>query len=160
MFQVPKNLALAMEESKVDYFFTFNLDEDKKIMMMLVDTKVSEEKKTKTHHIAADINNIVIVLLRYKLVHCCHYKLVHCCQYKLVHCCQYKLVHCCLYKLVHCCHYKWTLFRMEEMQKRLPEIMQQNPDTNNDDSEADPEVALVDNMNSNEEAQIEMDNGI
>ena len=38
MFQVPKNLALAMEESKVDYFFTFNLDEDKKIMMMLVDT--------------------------------------------------------------------------------------------------------------------------
>ena len=128
MFQVPKNLALAMEESKVDYFFTFNLDEDKKIMMMLVDTKVSEEKKTKTHHIAADINNIVIVLLRYKLVHCCHYK--------------------------------WTLFRMEEMQKRLPEIMQQNPDTNNDDSEADPEVDLVDNMNSNEEAQIEMDNGI
>ena len=136
MFQVPKNLALAMEESKVDYFFTFNLDEDKKIMMMLVDTKVSEEKKTKTHHIAADINNIVIVLLRYKLVHCFQYKLVH------------------------CCHYKWTLFRMEEMQKRLPEIMQQNPDTNNDDSEADPEVALVDNMNSNEEAQIEMDNGI
>ena len=130
MFQVPKNLALAMEESKVDYFFTFNLDEDKKIMMMLFDTKVSEEKKTKTHHIAADINNIVIVLLRYKLVHCCHYK--------------------------------WTLFRMEEMQKRLPEIMQQNPDTNNDDfsSEADPEVDLVDNMNSNEEAQIEMDNGI
>ena len=49
---------------------------------------------------------------------------------------------------------------MEEMQKRLPEIMQQNPDTNNDDSEADPEVDLVDNMNSNEEAQIEMDNGI
>ena len=119
-----------MEESKVDYFFTFNLDEDKKIMMMLVDTKVCEEKKTKTHHIAADINNIVIVLLRYKLVHCCHYK--------------------------------WTLFRMEEMQKRLPEIMQQNPDTNNDDfsSEPDPEVDLVDNMNSNEEAQIEMDNGI
>ena len=146
MFQVPKNLALAMEESKVDYFFTFNLDEDKKIMMMLVDTKVSEEKKTKTHHIAADINNIVIVLLRYKLVHCCHYKLVHCCQYKLVH----------------CCHCKWVLFRMEEMQKRLPEIMQQNPDTNNDDfsSEPDPEVDLVDNMNSNEEAQIEMDNGI
>ena len=138
MFQVPKNLALAMEESKVDYFFTFNLDEDKKIMMMLVDTKVSEEKKTKTHHIAADINNIVIVLLRYKLVHCFQYKLVH------------------------CCHYKWTLFRMEEMQKRLPEIMQQNPDTNNDDfsSEPDPEVDLVDNMNSNEEAQIEMDNGI
>ena len=135
-----------MEESKVDYFFTFNLDEDKKIMMMLVDTKVSEEKKTKTHHIAADINNIVIVLLRYKLVHCSQYKLVHCFQYKLVH----------------CCHYKWTLFRMEEMQKRLPEIMQQNPDTNNDDfsSEADPEVDLVDNMNSNEEAQIEMDNGI
>ena len=135
-----------MEESKVNYFFTFNLDEDKKIMMMLVDTKVSEEKKTKTHHIAADINNIVIVLLRYKLVHCSQYKLVHCFQYKLVH----------------CCHYKWTLFRMEEMQKRLPEIMQQNPDTNNDDfsSEADPEVDLVDNMNSNEEAQIEMDNGI
>ena len=51
---------------------------------------------------------------------------------------------------------------MEEMQKRLPEIMQQNPDTNNDDfsSEADPEVDLVGNMNSNEEAQIEMDNGI
>ena len=107
---------------------------------------MNEEKKTKTHHIAADINNIVIVLLRYKLVHCCHYKLVHCCQYKLVH----------------CCHCKWVLFRMEEMQKRLPEIMQQNPDTNNDDfsSEPDPEVDLVDNMNSNEEAQIEMDNGI
>jgi len=47
----------------------------------MAETKVSEERKTKTHHIAADINNIVIVLLR-----------------------------------------------MEEMQKRLPEIMLQKTD--------------------------------
>jgi len=63
--EVPKNLALAMEE-----------------------TKVSEEKKTKTHQIAADINNIVIVLLR-----------------------------------------------MEQMQKRLPEIMLQKADTDGDQDE-------------------------
>ena len=31
---------------------------------MMFDIQVSEEKKTKTHQIAADINNIVIVLLR------------------------------------------------------------------------------------------------
>ena len=36
--------------------------------MMMFDMQVSEEKKTKTHRIAADINNIVIVLLRYNCV--------------------------------------------------------------------------------------------
>ena len=31
----------------------------------MFDMQMSEERKTKTHQIAADINNIVIVLLRY-----------------------------------------------------------------------------------------------
>merc|ERR1719460_2152996 len=72
--EVAKNLALVMEESKV-----------------------SEEKKTKTHQIAANINNIVIVLLR-----------------------------------------------MEQMQKKLPEIMLQRADTDrgeDDDGDGDPEAS-------------------
>jgi len=91
--EVPKNLALVMEEAKV-----------------------SEEKKTKTHQIAADINNIVIVLLR-----------------------------------------------MEQMQKKLPEIMLQKPDTYEDedkvgggDSEANPEAEEPnEDVNRNEDAHVE-----
>ena len=40
-------------------------------MMMMFDMQVSEEKKRKTHRIAADINNIVIVLLRYNCIYGC-----------------------------------------------------------------------------------------
>jgi len=102
--EVAKNLALAMEESKV-----------------------SEEKKRKTHRIAADINNIVIVLLR-----------------------------------------------MEQMQKRLPDIMLQKPDTDgeggggggseanpdsgaNPESEANPDEAAEANydVDRNEDAEVE-----
>jgi len=90
--EVPKNLALVMEESKV-----------------------SEEKKTKTHQIAANINNIVIVLLR-----------------------------------------------MEQMQKRLPEIMLQKPVTDGEedgrgDSEANPDAAAEANHDEdgNEDAEAE-----
>jgi len=93
--EVAKNLALVMEESKV-----------------------SEEKKKKTHQIAADINNIVIVLLR-----------------------------------------------MEQMQKRLPEIMLQKPDTDGEedkdgegDSEANPDAAAESNHDEDpneEDAEVE-----
>ena len=38
---------------------------DIKSYLSVLYEQVSEERKTKAHHIAADINNIVIVLLRW-----------------------------------------------------------------------------------------------
>jgi len=83
---------------------------------VMEEAKVSEEKKTKTHQIAADINNIVIVLLR-----------------------------------------------MEQMQRKLPEIMLQKPDTDENedevgggDSEANPDAAEPNyDGYRNEDAQVE-----
>ena len=70
--------------------------------------QVSEEKKTKTHQIAANINNIVIVLLRYNCV-----------------------------TNIAVADASWTYFRMEQMQKRLPEIMLQKAATLEDDTSKD-----------------------
>ena len=43
-------------------------DVDNNVIFLISYMQVSEEKKTKTHQIAANINNIVIVLLRYNCV--------------------------------------------------------------------------------------------
>ena len=97
--------------------------------------QVSEEKKTKTHQIAANINNIVIVLLRYNCV-----------------------------TNIAVADASWTYFRMEQMQKRFPEIMLQKPVTDGDededgrgDSEANPDAAAEANYDEdgNEDAEAE-----
>merc|ERR1719228_2684190 len=110
LMKVRKQVKEAKEE-ELDYLrakLCANSEEvAKNLALVLEESKVSEEKKKKTHQIAADINNIVIVLLR-----------------------------------------------MEQMQKRLPEIMLQKPDTDGDgdedgegDSEANPDAAAESNPN-------------
>ena len=76
MLQVPKKLAVVMEEAKVGNFVMLlamfpigkqaikTIIDRSKVILVLYE-QVSEERKTKTHHISADINNIVIVLLRW-----------------------------------------------------------------------------------------------